>query len=86
MTASYRSGLERGKKKNENKTHIQNIFTGILEKYLEVSPKEWRGKIKYEQTVNCRVREYCHIENRSAKKKGEKKKKKKIQDTYIKRA
>lgn len=42
-----------------------------FERYLGkvILPKTDEGeKIKYKQTVECRVRKYCHKENRSATK------------------
>lgn len=51
------------------KTHIQNICTHTLKGIWEFCQKQMKGeKIKYKQTVECRVRKYCHKENRSATK------------------
>lgn len=58
----------REKKDDAVKTHIQNICTHNLKNIWEFCQRNEGEKIKYKQTVDCRVRKYCHKENRSAKK------------------
>lgn len=56
----------KGKPKKKN-TYTKYIYT-YFEKYLEILPKEWRGKIKYKQTVNCRVRKILSQREQKCKK------------------
>lgn len=61
---------EKNKRLDALKTHIQNICTHF-ERYLRVLPKNKRKKgkkIKYKQTVECRVRKYCHKEKQKCNK------------------
>lgn len=59
---------QKNKRLDALKTHIQNICTQTFKKVFgSFAKRELRGKIKYQQTVECRVRKYCHEEQKCNK-------------------